>query len=408
MELMEYKIRNKSNRKTKDIYHSQDMIDINSIENNLDKIIFEKMDIILNQQKIENSIRNTKYLTSRKISNMKYNKLFYKKQEVINKRITLGQFLIKNNSQNDIQNIENKIKDNDKIKNDKKNQIENEKEKEKSKNRNRRGTLSFFERKELERKKNVEQFQKVLKNKNFQIMVNKSDHIIVQKKLGKRYTLFKTILNYLESNNITLYELLRNNPFQSKPYELSNSYDFLIAVKFKNYNYVAEALQYSKKYLFSFDYYGQTAYHWAAKLNDLKMLKLLIDYGLYHNQKDFKGRTPLYLAAFYNHKEICNYLLINNGNIFLKDKNGLSPADVADNQELKYYLYDYMAQPFNNPIYKARIQSFLKNREERIKKKKEKQFQEQKEKLEKERMKELLDEEKQNAIEIKNKKNNEN
>ena len=276
------------------------------------------------------------------------------------------------------------------------------------KNRNRRGTLSFFERKELERKKNVEQFQKVLKNKNFQIMVNKSDHIIVQKKLGKRYTLFKTILNYLESNNITLYELLRNNPFQSKPYELSDSYDFLIAVKFKNYNYVAQALQYSKKYLFSFDYYGQTAYHWAAKLNDLKMLKLLIDYGLYHNKKDFKGRTPLYLAAFYNHKEICNYLLINNGNIFLKDKNGLSPADVADNQELKYYLYDYMAQPFSNPIYKARIQSFLKNREERIKKKKEKQFQEQKEKLEKERMKELLDEEKQNAIEIKNKKNNEN
>ena len=392
MELMEYKIRNKSNRKTKDIYHSQDMIDINSIENNLDKIIFEKMDIILNQQKIENSIRNTKYLTSRKISNMKYNKLYNKKQEVINKRITLGQFLIKNNSQNDIQNIENKIKDNDKIRNDKKNQIENEKEKEKSKNRNRRGTLSFFERKELERKKNMEQFQKVLKNKNFQIMVNKSDHIIVQKKLGKRYTLFKTILNYLESNNITLYELLRNNPFQSKPYELSDSYDFLIAVKFKNYNYVAQALQYSKKYLFSFDYYGQTAYHWAAKLNDLKMLKLLIDYGLYHNQKDFKGRTPLYLAAFYNHKEICNYLLINNGNIFLKDKNGLSPADVADNQELKYYLYDYMAQPFSNPIYKARIQSFLKNREERIKKKKEKQFQEQKETLEKERMKELLDE----------------
>ena len=403
---MNYKIRNKSNRKTKDIYHSQDMIDINSMENNLDKIIFEKMDIILNQQKIENNIRNTKYLTSRKINNMKYNKLHNKKQEVINKRITLGQFIIKNNSQNDIQNIENKIKDNDKIRNDKKNQIE--KEKEKSKNRNRRGTLSFFERKELERKKNVEQFQKVLKNKNFQIMVNKSDHIIVQKKLGKRYTLFKTILNYLESNNITLYELLRNNPFQSKPYELSDSYDFLIAVKFKNYNYVAQALQYSKKYLFSFDYYGQTAYHWAAKLNDLKMLKLLIDYGLYHNQKDFKGRTPLYLAAFYNHKEICNYLLINNGNIFLKDKNGLSPADVADNQELKYYLYDYMAQPFSNPIYKARIQSFLKNREERIKKKKEKQFQEQKEKLEKERMKELLDEEKQNAIEIKNKKNNEN
>lgn len=309
-----------------------------------------------------------------------------------------------NNSKGDIQDIEKTNKVIDLNRNYKKNQIENETEK----NKTKKGTLSFFQRKEIERQRNLEQLRKELKNKNFKLKVSKSDHIIVQKKLGKRYTLFKTILNYLESNNITLYELLRNNPFQSKPYELSDSYDFLLAVKFKNYNYVREALQYSKNYLFSFDYYGQTAYHWAAKLNDLKMLKLLIDYGLHHNQKDFKGRTPLYLAALFNQKEICNYLLINNGNIFLKDKNGLSPADVAGSQDLKYYLYNYMAQPFSNPIYKARIQSFLKDREERIKKKKEKQFREQKEKLEKERIEKLLEKEKQKAIEIKNKKNNEN
>ena len=210
-------------------------------------------------------------------------------------------------------------------------------------------------------------------NNNFNLYISKSDKIIIKKKIGKRYTLFKTILNYLESNNITLYELLRDNPFQSKPYELSKSYEFLVAVKFKNYDYVIEALQFSKNFLFSFDYFGQTAYHWAAKLGDLKMLKILMEYGLYHNQKDYKGRTPLYLAAVNNHKEICNYLLINNGNIFLRDKNGLSPADVAGNKELKEYLSDYMAQPFSNPIYKARIKSFLKDRELKIKRRKEEQ-----------------------------------
>ncbi len=229
------------------------------------------------------------------------------------------------------------------------------------------------------------------KNSHFKLYINKSDHFVVQRKLGKRYTLFKTILNYLESNNITLYELISDNPFQNKPYELSKSYDFLLAVKLKNYEYVTEALQNSKKYLFSFDYFGQTAYHWAAKLDDLKMLKLLMEFGLYHNQKDFKGRTPLYLAALNNHKEICSFLLINNGNIFLKDKRGLSPADIAGSSELKYYLYEYMTQPFSNPIYKARIQNFLKDREERIKKKKKKEKEEHLEKLRIQKQKESND-----------------
>ena len=226
--------------------------------------------------------------------------------------------------------------------------------------------------------------------------MNRADKIKATRKYGRRYTLFKTILNYLESNNITLNELLDNSPFQSKPYELPNSYDFLAAVKYKNYDYVTEALQFSRKYLFCFDYYGQTAYHWAAKLGDLKMLKLLLEFGLFHNQKDFKGRTPLYLAAVNNHKEICNFLLSNNGNIFLKDKNGLCPADVAGNRELKLYLYDYMSQPFSNPIYKARIQAFLKEREERIKLKRQK---EEEEKLKEEKRKRGEDKEEEQVKE---------
>ena len=382
MNLMKFRMKNSMSTKNV-LYQSQDVNDLNSMADNLDLIIFQKMDLILNQQKYKEM---EKKLKSPITCKRKKNNLIFKFQEPINKRITLGKFLMKSSDKKEI----NENKNNDK---DKDNDINKKNNLDKSKNKEKKDQpLSYIKRKEKERQKYLENLRADLKNSRFKIYLSNSDHIIAKRKLGKRYTMFKNILNYLESNNITLYELLDNNPFQTKPYELSKSYDFLVAVKFKNYEYVTEALQNSKKYLFSFDYFGQTAYHWAAKLADLKMLKLLMEFGLYHNQKDFKGRTPLYLAALNNHKEICNYLLINNGNIFLKDKSGLSPAEVAGSKELKYYLFDFMAQPFSNPIYKARIQSFLKEREERIKKKQEKIEEEKKRKLKEEKKEEIKEE----------------
>ena len=191
----------------------------------------------------------------------------------------------------------------------------------------------------------------------------------MRRKVGKRYTLFKEILTYLESNNITLNQMVENDPFQHEAYMIPKSYEFFTAVKFKNYDYVIQALNANKRYLFSIDYFGQTAYHWAAKLGDLKMLKILIDYGPYHNQKDFKGRTPLYIAVINNHKDICRYLLSKGGNAYLKDKNGLTPADVARGREMISLLSEFMAQPFSNPLYKSRVKQLLFDREKIIKKK---------------------------------------
>ena len=393
IELIKNRIKNRNKRRQ--LYHSQEFGNIKSIEKNLGRLIGQKIDKLLNlnnQIKSENRFKTPKSLSMRRIIDNKYN-ISNKKQEIINKRITLGKFIMDYNSKKGINNIENKNTDKDDNNNEK--NLENKRTKEKE------NSLSFFKRKELATRNTMIQIKKEINNSNnFRLVLNKSDQITIERKLGKRYTLFKTILNYLESNNITLYELIENNPFQNKPYELSNSYDFLFAIKFKNYNYVTEALQNSKRYLFSFDYFGQTGYHWAAKLGDLKMLKLLLEFGLYHNQKDFKGRTPLYLAALNNHKEICNYLLNNNGNIFLKDNNGLSPADVAGSKELKYYLYEYMAQPFSNPIYKARINSFLKDRDERIKKKKEIDIEEKTKKENIKKLQEVELEQKKNVVNI--------
>ena len=93
------------------------------------------------------------------------------------------------------------------------------------------------------------------------------------------------------------------------------------------------------------------------------MLRILLDYGKHHNQKDFKGRTPLYLAAVNNNREICDLLLRNKANIHLKDNFGNSASDVAGSKELKYYLGDLMTQPYSNPNYKKKVADFLRKRE---------------------------------------------
>ena len=179
----------------------------------------------------------------------------------------------------------------------------------------------------------------------------------------RRYTVYKHINEYLQSNNVTISELIENNPFQSRPFLISGSCEFLNAVKFKYYEYVQQMLEKNIKLLFSIDYFGQTAYHWAAKFSDIKMMKILLSFGKHHNQKDYKGRTPIYLAAFNNNKDMCKFLLENNANLFLKDKENKSPADVTTDEELKLFLLDHMSHPFDNPVYKLKIKKILEERE---------------------------------------------
>ena len=217
---------------------------------------------------------------------------------------------------------------------------------------------------------NIEEIRKI--KRDLTIKTSKKNVIIFDSNMSKtqnlprRYAIFKKILEYLESNNITLQEYIERNPFQTKPYQIPKSFEFLQAIKFKNYKFILEALQFSNDYLFCFDYYGQTCYHWAAKLGNIKLLATLIDNGKHHNQKDFEGRTPLYLAAANNDRNICEMLIRNKANVHLRDNYGRSPADVAGNKELKYYLQDLLTQPYSNPLSKQRIANFLRERESMI------------------------------------------
>ena len=329
-------------------HHDFFSVCIKAIEENkegvLDKKECIKNIIKLKEQKLKKHKKNF-----HKISSMNFipSKTVFKPNKIINKRRTLSQILIESEKTETQQMLKQKLtKILDKN--------ENNKQKIKELKENNSDNIDL---------KNVP--NKNISSTKYNVGI-KNSKITINANISKRYFVFKKINEYLESNNIPLFELIKHNPFQKKPYEISKGYEFLDAVKFKNYEFVREALQKSNDYLFVFDCYGQTCYHWAAKLGNIKMLRMLLDYGLHHNQKDFKGRTPLYLAAVNNDKEVCDILLRHKANIHLKDKNGKSASDVAGSKELKLYLGDVMTQPFSNPIYKKRVADYLRDREDRI------------------------------------------
>lgn len=54
-----------------------------------------------------------------------------------------------------------------------------------------------------------------------------------------------------------------------------------------------------------------TALHWAALRNHYTLIPLLLDYGAKIDSFDIIGRTPLFLAGKYKHKESVIELLCN-------------------------------------------------------------------------------------------------
>ena len=167
-----------------------------------------------------------------------------------------------------------------------------------------------------------------------------------------------------------LNEYIKFDPFQTKPFSTPYASEFLDAVKFGHYDAVVDALNNSEKYLFVFDYFKQTAYHWAAKLGNIKMLQLLIAKGKYVNQYDNKKRTPLFLAALNNQYECCQLLINNHGNCFMEDIEGRRPLDIATEPKIKVLLSDVMDNKYNNPEIRRKITLLLKTREDNIARKK--------------------------------------
>ena len=127
---------------------------------------------------------------------------------------------------------------------------------------------------------------------------------------------------------------------------------------------VKQALNITVKYLYQYDYFQQTAFHWAAKLGNLKMLDLFLTYSKRCNVYDKDMRTPLYLAAMNNQKRCVELLLNKGGNPLLVDKKGRKPEDVTTNTDIRILLQTTAEKPFSE-IYKEEYKEKLrvKNKE---------------------------------------------
>ena len=167
----------------------------------------------------------------------------------------------------------------------------------------------------------------------------------------KKFTRKLILLNhikYLSSNGVTVRDYLDKNPFPQRPFELKGSEEFMDYVKFNNFEMVSQALDKSIKYLYQYDYFQQTAFHWAAKLGYERMLEMFLTFSKRCNIYDKKMRTPLYLAAMNNQKRCVELLLNKGGNPFLSDKDGKKPEDVTTNTDIKILLQTTSEKPFTD------------------------------------------------------------
>lgn len=161
-------------------------------------------------------------------------------------------------------------------------------------------------------------------------------------------------MSYLYYNNVSIIEYFDKNPFPTQPYSHkrkqlqnnlsfnSDSLEFFEAVKFNKIDVVKDILKISKDYLFDYDYFHQTGYHWAAKRGFKDLLEVLLHKGVHINLYDFNKRTPLFLAALNNHREICLVLLSCGANPFLEDKDGNKPVDITTDGSVKQLLIKTM------------------------------------------------------------------
>lgn len=160
---------------------------------------------------------------------------------------------------------------------------------------------------------------------------------IKKKKYTRRFKILRHCLDELKNNGISLDEFMKKSPFQTRPYQLPYSLDFINAVKFDRFEKLEELLEYPEL-LYSYDYYRQTGFHWAVKMQKIKALIMLLKCGNCINQTDVNGFTPLAIAARINNADICQILCDSGANPLIPNNEGLLPMDIATDIRLRSYL----------------------------------------------------------------------
>jgi len=114
--------------------------------------------------------------------------------------------------------------------------------------------------------------------------------------------------------------------------------EFLEAAKQGDTTSVAQALTLEKRLILSKDSIGQSALHWAAKRNDLPMVKLLKAAGSDLNAVDMALRTPLMLAVRKDYADVVQFLLEAGASKTVKSLTGATAAHMAKEGSLSQAL----------------------------------------------------------------------
>lgn len=188
---------------------------------------------------------------------------------------------------------------------------------------------------DLAKEKNLEKKKKILDEKIKKTYINKKDDKVDIKK--KRFEILKNNLIYLRDNHVTPHEYMEYNPFNFKPFQLKESINLLDCVKYDKFEEM-EILLRNSDLLFCYDYFHQTAFHWAAKRNKLRALRTMLIYGKCINLYDLNRMTPLALAAQNNNYDMVVLLCDNGANPFMRNIEGKKPSDLCTDFKTKSYL----------------------------------------------------------------------
>ena len=149
-------------------------------------------------------------------------------------------------------------------------------------------------------------------------------------------------IKYLKANQLTVDDIMHKKVLPEIPFQMTRTDEFFDAVKFNNIDIVKQALRIDIRYLDQYDHYHQTPFHWAAKFGYEDILEYMLGFSKRCNIYDNKMRTPLYFAALNNHFKCVKTLIDHGGDVNLADKDGRTPYDVAESEEIKLLLKNEM------------------------------------------------------------------
>lgn len=130
---------------------------------------------------------------------------------------------------------------------------------------------------------------------------------------------------------------LRHSP---EPELHHNELSLIDAAREDCYERVTELLTLNPELKDQKDEDGLTALHWAADRDATMSLKAALKGGCFVDATDETGQTALHYAVSCAHIESTK-ILMTAGASLLKDENGITPLDLADNDEIRNILESY-------------------------------------------------------------------